>query len=98
MVGERWADDFFLVNAALRGEFNGAGAIERAHRAFMEGRITQTGVMIHYVSFPHWESRESGMGEKISKREANAVYFRRLHYRSSRRWTWASPSFKCRFR
>jgi hypothetical protein len=32
------------------GEFDGAGAIERAHEAFMEGKISETGVMIHYVS------------------------------------------------
>ena len=32
------------------GSFDGAGAIERAHAAFMRGEIDETGVMIHYVS------------------------------------------------
>jgi len=37
---------------ALRAQFNGANAIERAHAAFMKDEIKQTGVMIHYVSSP----------------------------------------------
>ena len=36
-------------DVALRGQYNGANAIERAHKDFMDGKITQTGVMIHYV-------------------------------------------------
>lgn len=35
---------------ALRAQYNGANAIERAHADFVEGKITKTGVMIHYVS------------------------------------------------
>jgi len=37
------------LHPALRGQFNGANAIERAHKDFMDGKIEQTGVMIHYV-------------------------------------------------
>jgi phosphoribosylglycinamide formyltransferase len=40
-----------MIWTALRGQFNGVGAIERAHKAFMAGEIKQTGVMIHYVSY-----------------------------------------------
>jgi phosphoribosylglycinamide formyltransferase len=40
-----------LVNLhpALPGQFNGAGAIERAYAAFQAGEIDRTGVMAHYV-------------------------------------------------
>ncbi|TLD39234.1 phosphoribosylglycinamide formyltransferase [Venturia nashicola] len=37
------------LHPALRAQYNGANAIERAHADFMEGKITKTGVMIHYV-------------------------------------------------
>ncbi|KIW03220.1 phosphoribosylglycinamide formyltransferase [Verruconis gallopava] len=47
------------LHPALRGQYNGANAIERAHKDFMEGKITQTGVMIHYVI------SEVDMGEPI---------------------------------
>ncbi|KAF2405382.1 phosphoribosylglycinamide formyltransferase [Trichodelitschia bisporula] len=47
------------LHPALRGEFNGAHAIERAHAAFMAGEIQRTGVMIHYVI------SEVDMGEPI---------------------------------
>lgn len=42
--------DFENYIIALRAQYNGANAIERAHADFMEGKITKTGVMIHYVS------------------------------------------------
>lgn len=44
--------DIAIINLhpALPGQFNGANAIERAHADFMKGEITETGVMIHYVS------------------------------------------------
>jgi phosphoribosylglycinamide formyltransferase len=47
------------LHPALPGQFNGAKAIERAHQAFMEGKITETGVMIHYVI------HEVDMGEPL---------------------------------
>ncbi|KAL8737650.1 MAG: hypothetical protein Q9181_001464 [Wetmoreana brouardii] len=37
------------LHPALPGAFNGINAIERAHQAFLEGSVTKTGVMIHYV-------------------------------------------------
>lgn len=37
------------LHPALPGAFNGLNAIERAHQAFLDGSITKTGVMIHYV-------------------------------------------------
>jgi phosphoribosylglycinamide formyltransferase len=37
------------LHPALPGAFNGAHAIDRAWNAFQEGKITKTGVMIHYV-------------------------------------------------
>lgn len=37
------------LHPALPGAFNGINAIERAHQAFLEGSITKTGVMVHYV-------------------------------------------------
>jgi phosphoribosylglycinamide formyltransferase len=40
---------YLILLTALRGQYNGANAIERAHKDFMEDKITQTGVMIHYV-------------------------------------------------
>jgi phosphoribosylglycinamide formyltransferase len=37
------------LHPALPGEFAGAGAIERAHKAFLDGGLKRTGVMIHEV-------------------------------------------------
>ncbi|KAL2872372.1 formyl transferase-domain-containing protein [Aspergillus lucknowensis] len=37
------------LHPALPGEFNGANAIERAHQAWLDGKIEKTGVMIHNV-------------------------------------------------
>jgi phosphoribosylglycinamide formyltransferase len=37
------------LHPALPGAFNGAHAIERAWKAFQDGEIEKTGVMIHYV-------------------------------------------------
>ena len=37
------------LHPALPGAFSGAHAIERAWKAFQEGKIAKTGVMIHYV-------------------------------------------------
>ncbi|KAL4943299.1 hypothetical protein BDV06DRAFT_211152 [Aspergillus oleicola] len=37
------------LHPALPGEFNGANAIERAHQAWLDGKIKRTGVMIHNV-------------------------------------------------
>ncbi|KAJ5305333.1 54S ribosomal protein L23 [Penicillium atrosanguineum] len=37
------------LHPALPGAFNGVAAIERAHAAWMEGKIDKTGVMIHDV-------------------------------------------------
>jgi len=51
--------DIINLHPALPGQFNGAKAIERAHQAFMNGEITETGVMIHYVI------HEVDMGEPI---------------------------------
>ena len=35
---------------AKPGEYNGAGAIERAHKDWLDGKIKETGIMM-YVSF-----------------------------------------------
>ncbi|KAL8803215.1 MAG: hypothetical protein Q9182_003316 [Xanthomendoza sp. 2 TL-2023] len=37
------------LHPALPGAFNGINAIQRAHQAFQEGKITKTGCMMHYV-------------------------------------------------
>ena len=37
------------LHPALPGTFPGVDAIERAYRAFGAGKITETGVMVHYV-------------------------------------------------
>lgn len=37
------------LHPALPKQFDGANAIQRAHEAWMEGKIEKTGVMIHYV-------------------------------------------------
>ncbi|KAL3488721.1 formyl transferase-domain-containing protein [Aspergillus germanicus] len=51
------------LHPALPGEFNGANAIERAHQAWLEGKIEKTGVMIHNVI------SEVDMGKPILVRE-----------------------------
>jgi phosphoribosylglycinamide formyltransferase len=51
------------LHPALPGQFNGAKAIERAYRAFMDGEIGETGVMIHYVI------HEVDMGEPLVVRK-----------------------------
>ncbi|PYH62329.1 uncharacterized protein BO96DRAFT_325277 [Aspergillus niger CBS 101883] len=51
------------LHPALPGAFNGANAIERAHAAWLEGKIDKTGVMIHKVI------SEVDMGQPILVRE-----------------------------
>ncbi|KAJ9193117.1 hypothetical protein DTO021D3_3853 [Paecilomyces variotii] len=51
------------LHPALPGQFNGAHAIERAHAAWLEGKIDKTGVMIHNVI------SEVDMGKPILVRE-----------------------------
>ncbi|RAQ50949.1 phosphoribosylglycinamide formyltransferase [Aspergillus flavus] len=51
------------LHPALPGAFNGAHAIERAHSAWLEGKIDKTGVMIHNVI------SEVDMGTPIVVRE-----------------------------
>ncbi len=51
------------LHPALPGAFNGKGAIQRAHADFQEGKITRTGIMIHYVI------SEVDMGEPIVTQE-----------------------------
>ncbi|KAI9041006.1 phosphoribosylglycinamide formyltransferase [Aspergillus affinis] len=51
------------LHPALPGAFNGAHAIERAHAAWLEGKIDKTGVMIHNVI------SEVDMGKPILVRE-----------------------------
>ncbi|KAF7716648.1 Phosphoribosylglycinamide formyltransferase [Penicillium ucsense] len=51
------------LHPALPGAFNGVHAIERAHAAWMEGKIEKTGVMIHNVI------SEVDMGQPILVRE-----------------------------
>ncbi|KAI5251424.1 putative phosphoribosylglycinamide formyltransferase [Aureobasidium subglaciale] len=51
------------LHPALPGQFNGAHAIDEAYKAFQEGKIDHTGIMIHYVI------QEVDMGEPIVTRE-----------------------------
>ncbi|EPS28916.1 hypothetical protein PDE_03862 [Penicillium oxalicum 114-2] len=51
------------LHPALPGAFNGVNAIERAHAAWMEGKIDKTGVMIHNVI------SEVDMGQPVLVRE-----------------------------
>lgn len=37
------------LHPALPGQFPGAHAIERAYEAFQQGKITHTGIMVHWV-------------------------------------------------
>lgn len=59
------AADIAIINLhpALPGQFNGVNAIQRAYAAYQEGKITSTGVMIHYVI------SEVDMGEAIVTRD-----------------------------
>ncbi|CAF9930321.1 hypothetical protein IMSHALPRED_008146 [Imshaugia aleurites] len=47
------------LHPALPGQFNGAKAIERAQKAWLEGKVEKTGIMIHHVI------SEVDMGEPI---------------------------------
>ncbi|KAF2835413.1 phosphoribosylglycinamide formyltransferase [Patellaria atrata CBS 101060] len=51
------------LHPALPAAFNGANAIERAHAAWVQGKVDKTGVMVHYVV------QEVDMGEPIVVRE-----------------------------
>lgn len=51
------------LHPALPGQFNGAHAIDDAYKAFQEGKIEKTGIMIHYVIL------EVDMGEPIVTRD-----------------------------
>jgi len=51
------------LHPALPGAYDGAGAIERAHKDFMARRIEKMGIMIHYVV------QEVDRGEPIVVRE-----------------------------
>lgn len=55
------------LHPALPGAFNGMNAIQRAHQAFLDGKITKTGVMIHYV-IP-----EVDMGEPVLVKEISLI-------------------------
>ncbi|KAL7274543.1 Bifunctional purine biosynthetic protein ADE5,7 [Rhizina undulata] len=46
---EKKGVDIINLHPALPGQFDGAGAIERAFEAWERGEITKTGIMIHYV-------------------------------------------------
>ncbi|WEW58762.1 Bifunctional purine biosynthetic protein ADE5,7 [Emydomyces testavorans] len=79
---ERAGVDIINLHPALPGQFNGAHAIERAHAAWLEGKIDKTGVMIHKVI------AEVDMGTPILVREIPfikgvdedlAVFEKRLH-------------------
>lgn len=45
----RFAGRVINLHPALPGQFAGVNAIERAYNAFRQGRISHTGVMIHFV-------------------------------------------------
>jgi len=47
---DRFPNRVINLHPALPGEFDGAGAIERAFRAFQEGKTDHTGVMVHNVT------------------------------------------------
>lgn len=57
--------DIINLHPALPGEFNGTRAIQRAHAAYQEGKITRTGIMVHYVI------SEVDMGEPIVTQEVD---------------------------
>ncbi len=51
------------IHPALPGAYNGAGAIERAHQDWKDGKIEKTGIMVHYVI------SQVDMGEPILVKE-----------------------------
>lgn len=51
------------LHPALPGKYNGAHAIERAYKDFVDGKTDKTGIMIHYVI------SEVDMGKPITTRE-----------------------------
>ena len=55
------------LHPALPGQYNGANALERAHKDWMDGKILQTGVMIHAVI------RDVDMGEPILVEEIDFI-------------------------
>ncbi|KAI5849581.1 formyl transferase [Morchella snyderi] len=55
------------LHPALPGQFDGAGAIERAYEAFQRGEIGGTGIMVH------WVIGEVDRGEPIVVREVEMV-------------------------
>ncbi|KAH8149856.1 uncharacterized protein LAJ45_06008 [Morchella importuna] len=55
------------LHPALPGQFDGAGAIERAYEAFQKGEIGGTGIMVH------WVIGEVDRGEPIVVREVEMV-------------------------
>ncbi|KAL9125400.1 MAG: hypothetical protein Q9175_008086 [Cornicularia normoerica] len=55
------------LHPALPGQFNGAKAIERAHAAWLEGKIEKSGIMIHNVI------SEVDMGEPILVEEISFI-------------------------
>jgi phosphoribosylglycinamide formyltransferase len=68
------------LHPALPGAFDGANAIERAYEAWKEGKITETGVMVHRVI------KEVDRGEPILTRiipfvegESLEEFEKRLH-------------------
>ena len=52
------------IHPALQGEFPGIHAIERAHEAFRQGKITHTGVMVHWV-VPEVDAGSVIVSEKV---------------------------------
>ncbi|MCJ1366560.1 hypothetical protein MMC16_005689 [Acarospora aff. strigata] len=55
------------LHPALPKQFNGANAIQRAHAAFQQGDIQETGVMVHYVI------SEVDMGEPLLVRKVPMI-------------------------
>ncbi|KAF1815907.1 phosphoribosylglycinamide formyltransferase [Eremomyces bilateralis CBS 781.70] len=51
------------LHPALPGQFNGTDAIGRAHRDWLAGKISKTGVMVHFVI------KEVDMGEPVEVEE-----------------------------
>jgi len=46
---DRFPDKVINLHPALPGQFPGTNAIERAYKAFKQGEISHTGVMVHWV-------------------------------------------------
>lgn len=55
------------LHPALPGAYNGAGAIERAHRDWLDGKIEKMGIMVHYVI------SEVDMGQPILVEEISLI-------------------------